>query len=110
MKKGFKVSLLELGEKISSRILKVKLPTAKKILSLPKTEKQKLKLREEAKQQEYDKLVNKEYMQSLDEKFEKELKKEKNKQAFVEKVKVASPYQKEIKITKKAKQEDREER
>lgn len=110
VKKGFKVSLLELGEKISSRILKVKLPTAKKILSLPKTEKQKLKLREEAKQQEYDKLVNKEYMQSLDEKFEKELKKEKNKQAFVEKVKVASPYQKEIKITKKAKQEDREER
>ena len=108
VKKGFKVSLLELGEKISSRILKAKLPTTKKILSLPQTKKQ--KLREEAKQQEYDKLVNKEYMQSLDEKFEKELKKEKNKQAFVEKVKVASPYKKETKITKKAKQEDREER
>ena len=108
VKKGFKVSLFELGAKISSRILKVKLPTAKKTLSLPQTKKQ--KSREEEKQQKYDKLVNKEYMQSLDEKFEKELKKEKNKQAFVEKVRVVSPYKKETKMTKKAKQEDREER
>lgn len=107
VKKGIKVSLLELKDKILSRISKVKLPTSKKKLSLPQTKKQ--KLREEVKQQEYDKLANKEYMQSLDKQFEEELRKEKNRQ-FIEKVNVVNPHKKETTTKQKEKIEDREER
>lgn len=107
VKKGIKVSLLELKDKILSRISKIKLPTAKKTLSLPQTKKQ--KLREEVKQQEYDKLTNKEYMQSLDKQFEEELRKEKNRQ-FIEKVNVVNLHKKETTTKPKEKIEDREER
>lgn len=107
VKKGLKVKIFELRDKVFSKLSEVKLPTIKKTLSLPQTQKQ--KLIEERKQQEYDKLTNKEYMQSLDKEFEKRLNKEKNKQ-FVEKLKVVSPYKKRTRIVEKAKEKDREER
>lgn len=93
VEKGVKVSLLELRDKIISKISKIKLPTAKKLLALPQTNNQK------KKQEEYDKLVNKEYMQSLDKKYEQELRKEKNKE-FIEKLKVANPVNKVAKVIK----------
>lgn len=93
VEKGIKVSLLELRDKIISKISKIKLPTAKKLLALPQTNNQK------KKQEEYDKLVNKEYMQSLDKKYEQELRKEKNKE-FIEKLKVANPVNKVAKVIK----------
>lgn len=93
VEKGVKVSLLELRDKIISKISKIKLPTTKKLLALPQTNNQK------KKQEEYDKLVNKEYMQSLDKKYEQELRKEKNKE-FIEKLKVANPVNKVAKVIK----------
>lgn len=93
VEKGVKVSLLELRDKIISKISKIKLPTAKKLLALPQTNNQK------KKQEEYDKLVKKEYMQSLDKKYEQELRKEKNKE-FIEKLKVANPVNKVAKVIK----------
>ena len=77
VKKGAKVSLNELKDKIIETITKkAKLLTTKKSLNLPKSE------YEEHKEEEYDKLTNSEYLKSIDKDFDKELKKEKFKKAI----------------------------
>lgn len=95
IKKGPKVFINELIDKMVNKIKNNKLLNKNKILTLPKSKRQ--KEYEKRKQEEYDKLTNKEYMQSLDKDFIKAVREEKLNQ-FKEKISVKNIVEKHIDV------------